>query len=304
MSPTAPTMTKTNPINTASAKKKGMHLKSSPLENKTNSNDDNNDSLFGDLDSQIAKMSADADAILESIRLAASSPSSNPVTPGSSSYPSSTPNSNGSTGSRKKLTLAQILAGQKQDALNQKRQENNNNGDMDDDDDDDMTDDGSVPEQVRLDLAAELRAVEKSFSSPPRLKKERMPMPITITTTSKRITTAAAAATPATTTAAATTSIATTAAAAPTATTAAAATTGTPLNDTKPSPPTASSWLSSRTMLWIDYLLVLMICLTWAIIATTMYVIVQENYSVLDDQGEIILFSSSIKDVLFPSTTN
>jgi hypothetical protein len=283
MSNTAATRTKTTtPITPVPSAKTLVHLKSPPplkksnhsngkVNNNNSNNNDDNNSLFGELDSEIAKMSADADAILESIRLAASASSPQAVTPGSSSSSSTSK----STGSKKKLTLSNLLKGQKQDALNQKRLENNDDDDDDDDDmDDDMTDDGSVPEQVRLDLAAELREVENSFAPLPRLRsKQVMPMPTTITTTTKRRT------------------------ATPTKTTAVACT---PVNATTP----PSSSLSSPGIVWIDFVLILMIFLTWTIIATTMYVIVRENYMVLNDKGEMILFSSSIQDVLFSSATS
>lgn len=101
------------------------------------------DVAFQEFQSEIARMSQDTDAILDSIRQAA-----NPTPPAGAK--------------RTKRSLAALIEMQKK-----ADQQHRRGGDHTDTDDDDMTDDGSVPEEVRKQIADELHLLDTKFSTDP-----------------------------------------------------------------------------------------------------------------------------------------
>ena len=113
-------------------------------------NDDNNDDhVLDEFASEIARMSQDTDAILDSICRAAQ------PTP---------------TVARKRRTLQAILQkhNETKSSLAKHHHDTETEGDDEgDDDDDDMTDDGSVPEEVKRKIQDELTLLDTKFSYDP-----------------------------------------------------------------------------------------------------------------------------------------
>lgn len=104
---------------------------------------DDDHNPFHEFESEIARMSQDTDAILDSIRKAAA-----PTPPVE----------------RSKRSLNAILEMQKRAAAASYK---GHDTDVDTDDDDDMTDDGSVPEEVKQKIQDELAMLDTKFSTDP-----------------------------------------------------------------------------------------------------------------------------------------
>lgn len=107
--------------------------------------DDGDDGAFRDFESEIAKMSKDTDAILDSIRQAAL-----PTPP---------------VNKRNKRSLVTLMEMKKK--ADEAAAAHMSQGEATDTDDDDMTDDGSVPEEVRRTIAAEMERLDTKFENDP-----------------------------------------------------------------------------------------------------------------------------------------